>query len=156
MKAWLVALGSGLLFGSGLVLSGMTDPERVQAFLTLGAGWDPALLWVMGGAVAVHALMVRLAARRAPSTQRTATSFAIDSRLVLGAVVFGVGWGLTGYCPGPAFVSVGALHGSAAVFFVAMLAGIAAHRLLWSRANEDLTKPPHSALPPVPSSGNAN
>lgn len=149
MKAWLVALGSGLLFGSGLVVSGMTDPHRVKAFLTLGSGWDPALLWVMGGAVTVHALVLRVVARRTPSIQPAVASLKIDPSLVVGAAVFGVGWGFSGYCPGPVFVGVGARHGSAIVFFIAMMAGIAAYRLLFARAVEGVTHTPRSELPPA-------
>lgn len=133
MKALAIALGSGLAFGSGLVLSGMTDPRRVKAFLTLGSEWDAALLWVMGGAVAVHMLALRLVSRRVPVTPPGAAALKVDQRLVLGAVVFGLGWGITGYCPGPAFVGVGARHASAIVFFVAMMAGMAAFHLLRAR-----------------------
>ena len=133
MKTLLVGLGSGLLFGGGLVLSGMTDPRRIQAFLALTEGWDPSLLVVMAAAVAVHALVLRVDARRAAGVGSSAPSGKIDQRLVAGAAVFGVGWGLTGYCPGPAVVSVGAMQTQGVVFFSAMLAGIAAYHLIWAR-----------------------
>jgi uncharacterized membrane protein YedE/YeeE len=134
VKTLAVALGSGLLFGAGLTLSGMTDPRRIQAFLALTQGWDPSLLGVMGAAVLVHVLVLRLDARRTRSEESVAPRGSVDWRLVTGAAIFGVGWGLTGYCPGPAVVGVGAGQTAAIVFIIAMLAGIAAYHLLWVRA----------------------
>lgn len=118
----------GLLFGIGLILSGMTDPGKVIGFLDLFGNWDPSLALVMGGAIAV-ALSAFLLAR-----QRTTNFFGgamhlprpgqIDRPLVLGSLVFGVGWGLAGFCPGPALVSLGAGQPKAAVFVLAMLVGM--------------------------------
>ena len=118
MKHALVSLGCGLLFGAGLVLSGMTDPAKVQAFLHLE---DPTLAVVMGSAVATCALFFVVARRRAPAS--FSDTKRIDARLVSGAAVFGVGWGLVGACPGPAIVSIGAGATWSIVFVLAMLAG---------------------------------
>lgn len=95
----------GLLFGLGLILSGMSDPAKVLGFLDLAGNWDPSLAFVMGGAVVVGALVFPLAAKRPRSilgdAMRLPTATQIDRRLVLGGLAFGVGWGLAGYCPGP-------------------------------------------------------
>jgi len=124
-----VALLAGLLFGAGLLLSGMTQPAKVTAFLDVAGTWDPALALVMVGAIGTFALAMPLA-RRWP-TPFFAATFAwptprdIDARLVGGSVLFGVGWGLSGYCPGPALVSTGAGSPAAAWFTGGMLAGMA-------------------------------
>lgn len=129
-----IALVSGLLFGIGLLLSGMANPTKVVAFLDLTGHWDPSLALVMGGAIAVALPAFALAAKRStawagcPLVLPTATR--IDAPLVLGSLAFGVGWGLAGYCPGPALVSLGMGSGAAAVFALAMLAGMGAHALL--------------------------
>jgi len=122
----LAALLSGLLFGAGLVLSGMADPAKVLAFLRLGPGWDPALGFVMGGALAVT--LPGFAWLRRRPRPFGAEAFAnpggvVDRRLLRGAALFGLGWGLAGYCPGPAVVSAGLLQGAGLVFLPAMLAG---------------------------------
>ena len=122
-----VALASGLLFGLGLALAGMTRVEKVRGFLDFAGRWDPSLLFVMGGAVLVHALAWRVAARRprpvlAPRYELT-TLRAVDGRLLGGAAVFGVGWGLGGFCPGPAVVCLAAGAPAAFAFVAAMLAG---------------------------------
>lgn len=133
----LVALAAGTLFGVGLVLGGMTLPEKVKGFLDFGGAWDPTLLFVMGGAVGVHALVYRLVRRRATplfsDRFRLPTRKDIDSRLVLGAAIFGVGWGVGGYCPGPAVTSL--VSGQAAVlaFVVSMMAAMWAVRFYESR-----------------------
>jgi uncharacterized membrane protein YedE/YeeE len=118
---------AGLLFGAGLLISGMADPARVLAFLTLAPGWDPSLAFVMGGALAVtvpgfalmqrHGRPVFATAFSAPANTR------IERRLLLGAAIFGLGWGLVGYCPGPAVVSAGLGQWPALLFLPAMLAG---------------------------------
>ncbi|MFT9257631.1 MAG: DUF6691 family protein [Acetobacter sp.] len=124
----IVALGCGLLFGMGLVLSGMVDPARVLGFLDLAGDWDPSLAFVLGGAVAVSFLGYRLS--RHMTRPLCAGQFylptrtAIDARLVGGAAVFGIGWGRVGLCPGPAIVSCGLGQGGAAVFVAAMIAGM--------------------------------
>lgn len=123
----LVGLVSGLIFAGGLVLSGMTDPARVLAFLDFAGDWDPRLILVMVGAIGVHFTWLRIAARR-EGPQALAYSLPptakVDRPLLLGAVLFGAGWGMAGYCPGPALVSAGGGVASAAIFTAAMLGGM--------------------------------
>jgi len=117
---------AGGLFGSGLAVSGMTDPARVLGFLDVFGAWDPALLFVMAGAVAVYGLGM-LAVRRFDSGSLklpTAASSPIDRRLVIGAAIFGLGWGLGGFCPGPALANLGALRVEALLFVPAMAIGM--------------------------------
>ena len=129
MRSIVFAALSGFLFAVGLVVGGMTDPARVQGFLDVFGAWNPSLAFVMGGALLVYGVLLRLV-RRAPTPEKTS----FDARLVGGAALFGVGWGLAGYCPGPAFTAV-AVGGSGTVLFVvAMLAGFVAHRLVSGRA----------------------
>jgi uncharacterized membrane protein YedE/YeeE len=120
---------AGLLFGLGLCLSGMTYPTKVLGFLDLASDWDPSLAFVMGGAVAVASVAFRIAARRPKAYSgepfHMPTAKTIDSRLVGGSLLFGVGWGLVGLCPGPAIVDVGFLDGRAALFVACMAAGMA-------------------------------
>ena len=122
------AFAAGLVFGFGLLLSGMTDPGKVIGFLDVAGAWDPSLAFVMGGALLVAFLAYRLAGRRGTTFLGDALRLPqrrdIDLRLVAGSVVFGIGWGLAGFCPGPAVVSLGAGHAEAAVFVAAMLAGM--------------------------------
>lgn len=124
----------GLLFGLGLILSGMSDPGKVLGFLDLAGAWDPSLLFVMGGAIAVSVFGFAFARRRSRAflgdAMQLPTAADVDRRLVVGSLVFGVGWGLVGFCPGPALVALGAGHWQALVFTVAMLAGLALHQ--WS------------------------
>lgn len=129
----LSALASGLLFGLGLALSGMTRPEKVVGFLDVTGAWDTSLAFVMGGAVLVYATVRRFALGRgapvfAPSFGEPSRRD-IDPRLVGGAALFGAGWGLAGYCPGPAIVSAVPAGGSATTFLVAMLAGMLLHHV---------------------------
>ena len=132
-----VALTAGALFALGLVLGGMTLPARVTGFLDVGGAWDPTLAFVMAGAMLVHAPIARLArSRRAPmfdSRFHWPTQRGIEPRLVLGAAMFGVGWGLSGYCPGPALVGVVAGAPATSVFVVAMIVGIAIGRAIPAR-----------------------
>ncbi|GJD64466.1 YeeE/YedE family protein [Methylobacterium frigidaeris] len=128
------AVLSGLLFGGGLALSGMLDPARVRGFLDVTGAWDPTLAFVLAGAVTASGLGTALARRlhRPVLAERFdwPTRTRIDPPLILGAVLFGIGWGLSGFCPGPA---VAALSGGAlpvVVFVAAMLAGMAAHGVL--------------------------
>ena len=118
----------GLLFGWGLLISGMTDPGKVIGFLDLTGVWDPSLALVMGGAIAVGFFAFGSAQKRTRNFLGGAlhlpTSRDIDKRLILGALLFGAGWGLAGFCPGPGIVSMAAGQPKAAVFVVAMLAGM--------------------------------
>jgi len=125
----LSAFLTGLIFGVGLIVSGMTDPSKVIGFLDLTGAWDPSLAFVMGGAVLVGMFAFQLAHTRTVSflggAMRLPTVRDIDWRLILGGVTFGIGWGLAGFCPGPALVSLGAGYDKAVIFVIAMLAGMA-------------------------------
>lgn len=118
----------GLLFGMGLLLSGMADPAKVLGFLDLIGPWDPSLALVMGGAILVGFFAFALAKKRTTSFLGGALhlpqAHQIDRRLLIGALLFGAGWGLAGFCPGPALVSLFAGQPKAAVFVVAMVAGM--------------------------------
>lgn len=125
------ALASGLLFGFGLTLSGMTDPARVRAFLDVFEAWNPSLAFVLAGAVVVATLGV--AAMRWMSRPLLDADFhmpgatTIDARLLIGSAIFGVGWGIAGLCPGPALAVLTTRFWPVAAFVAAMLAGMAAH-----------------------------
>ncbi len=127
MKATLFALVSGLLFGVGLVVSGMTNPAKVQGFLDIAGTWDPSLVFVMAGGIAVHFVSHRLITKRPhplfDKRFHLPTRRDIDANLVLGAGLFGVGWGIAGYCPGPGLVSLGGGGLSAVVFVVTLVVG---------------------------------
>ncbi len=120
----------GLIFGIGLILSGMTDPGKVIGFLDLFGNWDPSLAFVMGGAILVGAFAFTVAKKRTTSVlggaMQLPTARHVDKRLILGSLAFGAGWGLAGFCPGPALVSLGAGEVKAAVFVLAMLIGMVA------------------------------
>ena len=135
MRVLLAALGCGLLFGVGLCISGMSDPANIIAFLDVSGSWSPNLAGVMFGAIAVHASWLRWAARRdaanAKNSALPANGKRIDGALVGGAALFGVGWGISGYCPGPAIVALGSGALGALVFVAAMAVGM----LLSERAN---------------------
>jgi uncharacterized membrane protein YedE/YeeE len=126
------ALLAGLLFGLGLIVSGMTDPAKVIGFLDITGHWDPSLALVMGGAILVGLVAFRSAGKRTHALlgepMRVPTASKIDRRLILGAIAFGAGWGLAGYCPGPALASLLAFgEGSAKawLFALAMFSGMA-------------------------------
>ncbi len=125
------ALLSGLIFGLGLIASGMTSPAKVKGFLDLFGAWDPSLALVMGGAIAVGAVAFSVARRRTVSWtgahMEIPSSTVIDRRLLLGGVLFGAGWGIAGFCPGPALVAASAGSMAALGFVVAMLVGMTAH-----------------------------
>jgi len=122
------AFFAGLVFGLGLLLSGMADPAKVLGFLDLAGAWDPSLMFVMGGAVGVGAVAFAFARRRRQSLlgepMQLPTKTSVDRRLIVGALLFGAGWGLAGFCPGPAIVALGVGETKAAVFVFAMLAGM--------------------------------
>ena len=134
----LIAVVSGLLFGIGLLASGMTDPAKVKGFLDLFGLWDPSLALVMGGAIAVGLIGFTLASRRTTSWSGEPIdlpkSTVVDWRLVLGGILFGVGWGIAGYCPGPGIVAASAGSLAGGVFVVAMLAGMTIHDRLIAKA----------------------
>lgn len=130
--SFLVNLALGLLFGLGLVISGMSDPAKVLNFLDLFGTWDPSLAFVMGGAVTVAFIGFRLVLRRdAPimgSTFHLPSKNDIDSRILAGPAVFGIGWGLGGFCPGPALTALGLGEPGTLVFLPAMFLGMWAAR----------------------------
>jgi len=129
----ILALLSGSLFGAGLALSGMADPMRVRAFLDLLGPWDPTLAFVMGGAMIPMALawMVQKRIERPIADQRfnLPETRGIDGKLALGAILFGIGWGIGGLCPGPALASLALAPVAVAPFVLAMLGGMALHRV---------------------------
>lgn len=122
------SLLAGLLFGLGLIVSGMADPAKVLGFLDLAGRWDPSLAFVMAGAIAVGVGAFAIAGRRTRSLlgqpMRLPAKQPVDRRLVGGGLLFGVGWGIAGFCPGPAIVALGMGEAKAAVFVAAMLAGM--------------------------------
>ncbi len=130
----LTSLLAGLVFGFGLILSGMANPAKVLGFLDLFGRWDPSLALVMGGAIAVASSVFFLARRRTISllgaAMRLPTAKHIDRRLVMGGLFFGVGWGIAGFCPGPALVALGMGEGKAVIFVLAMLGGMALFEVL--------------------------
>jgi uncharacterized membrane protein YedE/YeeE len=125
----LMAFITGLIFGLGLILSDMTNPAKVIGFLDIAGAWNPSLAFVMGGAILIASIAFHFANARPKAllggTMRLPTARQIDRRLVLGGLAFGVGWGLTGYCPGPAVASLAIGGSKALIFVVAMLAGMA-------------------------------
>jgi uncharacterized membrane protein YedE/YeeE len=132
--ASVIAFIAGWVFGIGLIVSGMANPQKILGFLDLAGAWDPSLAFVMTSAVAVGAIAFAFARRRATSLlglpMQLPSYRTIDRRLIGGSVLFGVGWGLSGFCPGPAIVALGAGHVKAAVFVAAMLAGMAGFEIL--------------------------
>ncbi len=136
-----VNLFAGLLFGLGLLLSGMANPAKVLNFLDIAGHWDPSLAFVMGGAVIVTATGYHLIFRRAKPVLDSAfhlpTAREIDLQLVLGAAIFGVGWGLVGLCPGPALVSILLAAPAVFVFVPAMIIGVAGAS--WLKGNSQST-----------------
>ena len=125
----LIAFASGLVFGLGLIVSGMANPAKVLGFLDIAGSWDPSLAFVMGGAVVVTASGFALLRRRRVSLSgeplHWPTATRVDPRLALGSLAFGAGWGLAGFCPGPALVAAAAGVPQALIFVAAMIAGMA-------------------------------
>jgi uncharacterized membrane protein YedE/YeeE len=135
MRETIIGLAAGFIFGLGLCLSRMTDPAVVQGFLDLAGAWDPTLAFVMAGGVAVTFIGYRFVLRRKQPLWAAKfpppVSGTIDTSLLSGAAIFGIGWGLAGYCPGPAIVSLASGRRAVILFVVAMLAGMIAVR--WMR-----------------------
>lgn len=131
------SLLAGLVFGLGLIVSGMANPAKVLGFLDLGGAWDPSLALVMAGAIAVGLGAFALAKKRSVSLlgapMRLPTAGAVDRRLMIGSSLFGIGWGVAGFCPGPALVALGMGEGKAVVFVLAMLAGMLVFQVLETR-----------------------
>ncbi len=125
---------AGLLFGLGLILSGMTDPAKVIGFLDITGAWNPSLAFVMAGAVLVSYFAFRVAGKRSKTVLSQQillpTKKEIDARLILGSIIFGVGWGLAGYCPGPALASIATGHKEPLLFVAAMLIGMAIYEVM--------------------------
>jgi uncharacterized membrane protein YedE/YeeE len=139
------AFVSGGLFGLGLYLSGMTDTARVQAFLDVSGSWDPTLAFVLGGAVLPMIFVWRIAARRSQSVLGTPIppkpAARMDARLISGSLMFGAGWALAGFCPGPAIAVAGFGGGSALIFLAAMITGMFAARALPVSAPRETATP---------------
>lgn len=129
----ITAFATGLIFGLGLILSGMTDPSKVIGFLDLTGQWDPSLAFVMCGAILVGVVAFQFAKGRKKSllgdVMRLPTARQVDRRLVFGSLAFGTGWGLAGYCPGPALVAVAQGGTQPLIFVAAMLAGMALYEI---------------------------
>jgi uncharacterized membrane protein YedE/YeeE len=128
MRLTLTSLLAGLVFGLGLIVSGMANPAKVLGFLDLAGAWDPSLALVMVGAIAVGSVAFAVAGRRTRSLigaeMKLPSARHIDRRLVVGSTLFGIGWGLAGFCPGPALVALGLGEIKALVFVAAMLVGM--------------------------------
>jgi len=145
MRDTLTGFLTGLLFGAGLSLGGMTDPAVVRGFLDIAGDWNPALAFVMAAGLAVTYLGYRLVFRQnRPLWARSfslPTATAVDGRLILGAALFGIGWGLAGYCPGPALASLAGGRWEVAAFVAAMLVGMIAVRFARGRGAGALPRP---------------
>ncbi len=151
MMRSIILFAVGLIFGMGLYLSGMTQPSKVQGFLDISGRWDPSLAFVMAGAIAVGFIAFSVVKRRSRTflgdELRLPPIGKVDKPLVVGSFIFGVGWGLSGVCPGPAILNVGLLDPTAAIFVVSMAAGMAMNRLIRNMlaanpATEPATTPP--------------
>lgn len=151
MKALVTSAAAGLLFALGLGLGGMMDPARVQGFLDFTGAWDPTLAFVMGGALAVHAPLSWLIRRRkapvlAPAFP-PASKARVDGRLIGGAALFGAGWGLAGYCPGPALASITSGTGMVLLFVLSMFGGMGLFAW-WERSRSSAPEPNATLSPP--------
>jgi uncharacterized membrane protein YedE/YeeE len=150
----LIAFFSGLVFGLGLLLGGMANPQKVKAFLDIAGAWDPSLALVMGGAIAV-AVFAFARARRRPRAWsgnpiELPKSQGVDMRLVVGGVLFGIGWGIAGYCPGPALVALGSGSVPAAIFVAAMLVGMTVYDAIVARRSPSTTSLESASPAPMP------
>lgn len=134
MRNTIVALVAALLFGIGLAVSGMTQPANVQAFLDFAGDWNPALAFVMVGAIAVHTLLFRIIRKRPSPIFSTKfgipTRRDLDFRLIGGSALFGIGWGLAGFCPGPTITSIPAGSSTTVVFIATMFVGMLSFRMI--------------------------
>lgn len=152
-----LAFFSGLLFGFGVLLSGMTNPDKVLGFLNIAGAWDPSLLLVLVTAVLVAFVPMQLAQRRSKALLGDPIAFpdtrSITGKLILGSAVFGIGWGMTGLCPGPSLASLAALHTPQWLFFASMVSGMAGFEL-WPRAAAN--KPHATPAPARPSAAAMN
>jgi uncharacterized membrane protein YedE/YeeE len=146
MTTVFTALLTGLVFGLGLIVSGMVNPAKVLGFLNLAGAWDPSLALVMVGAIVVSAFAFALARKRTASflgvAMKLPSARDIDRRLVIGSVLFGIGWGIAGFCPGPGLVALGMGEIKALVFVAAMLAGMGIFELIERR---EQASPPRAA-----------
>ena len=135
------SLLAGLVFGVGLIVSGMANPAKVLGFLDLTGAWDPSLALVMAGAIGVSFFAFLFAKKRSRSLlgadMKLPTGSTIDRRLVIGSTLFGIGWGVAGFCPGPGLVALGMGEVKALIFVAAMLAGMVAFELLEKRRSTD-------------------
>ena len=137
MAAAIVALISGLFFSVGLIISGMTNPQKVKAFLDVFGQWDPSLAFVMGGAVGLNLLLFDFIKRRRPllaSDHLLPSKKDIDGRLVVGSAIFGIGWGLNGICPGPGLVNMVSGSPSAILFVLSMIFGVVLFKFIFNSA----------------------
>lgn len=158
MNSALTAFITGFIFATGLALSGMTQPGKVTAFLDLAGNWDPSLAFVMMGAIATHAVLYRVIRRR--STPLFAATFSVptrsdlDSRLIGGAALFGIGWGLGGFCPGPAVTSLASGQLSVIIFVASMLAGMFLYKFVdttWTQPSPiSSQRDPRVVVPTIP------
>jgi uncharacterized membrane protein YedE/YeeE len=134
----------GLVFGLGLIVSGMANPAKIQGFLDLAGRWDPSLVFVMAGAIGVGLIGFAVARRRTLSflgaEMKLTSARRVDGRLLAGSVLFGIGWGLGGFCPGPGLVALGMGESKAVVFVAAMLVGMAVFE--WLERRRRIAHPP--------------
>ena len=141
----IASLLAGLVFGIGLIVSGLANPAKVLGFLDLAGPWDPSLAFVMAGAIAVGLAAFAAAKNRTRSVlgaaMRLPTDRPIDRRLVLGSMVFGIGWGIAGFCPGPGLVAFGRGEAKAVVFLAAMLVGMGLFEWIERRRQARLVRP---------------
>ncbi len=137
MRKYVASLAAGLIFGCGLALAGMTDPKKVLGFLDVSGAWDPTLMFVLAGAVAVTLIGFRLVLRRPlplfGDRFYLPVLTSIDLPLVTGAAIFGIGWGISGYCPGPALAALASPGHETWIFLPAMIVGMLLHHLLERR-----------------------
>lgn len=135
-KMIMAGLLSGLVFGLGIAVSGLSDPDNVLRFLTISAGWSPALMFTMGAAIAVSFIGYKWVLHRGPvfaDELQVPTNTQLDRKLMTGAALFGVGWGIAGFCPGPAIVGLAAGNPEPYIFVAALVAGSQLQRVLSSR-----------------------